>query len=91
MSRAHRKSNDKRVTLRSDASAKVARLLERDETTAVIPAGVLASLIDEAKQGAPVEASPRFEIVELDPEDVILLDDDIFERRWEEVCPSMAS
>ena len=91
MSRANRKSNDKRVTLTSDASIKVARLIERDETTAIIPAGVLASLIDEVKKTAPPESAPRFEVVDLDPEDDILVDDDIFERRWDEACPSMAS
>jgi hypothetical protein len=91
MSRSHRKSSDKRATLTSDESAKVARLLERDETTAIIPGGVLASLIEQAKQVTPITTAPRFEVVELGPEEALVLDDDIFERRWEEVCPSMAS
>jgi predicted nucleic acid-binding Zn ribbon protein len=81
-----RKSNDKRITLTSDESARVARLLEQNENTVIIPAGVLASLVEETKQGAP-----RFEVVEIDPERALVLDDDVFEQRWDEACPRLAS
>jgi len=63
------------VTLTSSASAELARCAEEGDTTAVMPWDVLAALVQRARPEDARERAPRFEIIELAPEDAVLIED----------------
>jgi hypothetical protein len=81
MTRAHDRANDPHTTSPWEAAtALCARCVEPEgDPTEVIPADILFRLVAEtARERATEGGAPRFEVVELEPEDVIL-DDNAFE------------
>ena len=89
MSRALRKRNHAHITAPLDSTALRARCVEsQDEPTEVIPAALLLRLLAEmaaAPEGLNTDLGvPRFEVVELESQDVIF-DDSAFENAFEEI------
>jgi hypothetical protein len=80
------KSETHTTTLPSGTCAVVARRFEEDlsiedEPTAVIPARLLLTLLAEAERDEGAGGAPRFEVVELDPEDLVIeVDDSLLEE-----------
>ena len=72
---SRRSQSAERVTLTSSASAELARCAEEGDTTAVMPWDILATLVQRARPEDTGEQAPRFEIVELAPEDAVLIED----------------
>jgi hypothetical protein len=86
MARAHSKKKDAHSTYPFDAAALRARCVEPEgDPTEVIPAALLQRLLAETMpDGSTGGAATRFEIVERDPDDVII-DDNAFEEAFAEM------
>ncbi|HEY8038291.1 MAG TPA: hypothetical protein VIF15_00785 [Polyangiaceae bacterium] len=80
MSRASKRSRDRSITLSSGRCAELARQFEDQDATAVIPSTLLRALLEEARGcgGADV---PRYDVVELDPEELMVIDE-IFDEAF---------
>ena len=86
MTRTLEKTSDVHITSPWDVTALGARCAEPEgDPTEVIPASLLVRLLAETAQDGSAEGVvPRFEVVELDPEDLIV-DDSAFENGFEEM------
>jgi hypothetical protein len=92
MERAHSKKKDAHSTSPFDAAALRARCVEPEgDPTEVIPPAVLQRLLAETMPDRSTGgASPRFEIVARDPDDVII-DDSAFEEAFAEMVGEAAA
>jgi hypothetical protein len=93
MARAHSKKNDAHSTSPFDAAALRARCVEPEgDPTEVIPAALLQRLLAETMpDGSTGGAAPRFEIVERDPDDDVIIDDSAFEEAFAEMVGEAAA
>jgi hypothetical protein len=80
------KTSDAHITSPWDATALAARCADPEgDPTEVIPAFLLHRLLAETAQDGSAEGVvPRFEVVELEPDEVIV-DDSAFENAFEEM------
>ena len=92
MARAHSRKKDAHSTTPFDAAALRARCVEPEgDLTEVIPAALLQRLLAETMPDRSIGgAAPRFEIVERDPDDVII-DDRAFEEAFAEMVGEAAA
>ena len=92
MARALHKKIDAHITSPWDSTTLRARCVELEgDPTEVIPQGLLLRLLADTAQDRTTEGTaPRFEIVELDPEDVIV-DDSAFEEAFAEMVGTAAT
>jgi len=86
MTRALEKTSDAHITFTWDATDLGARCAEPEgDPTEVIPASLLLRLLAEtAHDGSAEGVVPRFEVVELEPDEVIV-DDSAFEYAFDEM------
>jgi hypothetical protein len=93
MARALDMKNDAHSTSPCDSTTLRARCAEPEgDPTEVIPGALLLRLLAETGQDKSMDGGvPRFEIVELDTEDVLDVDDSAFENAFAEMLGANAA
>ena len=94
MARALDMKNDAHITSPCDSTPLRARCAEPEgDPTEVIPGPLLLRLLAETAQDKSMDGGvPRFELVEIEPEDVILdVDDSAFENAFREMLGANAA